>query len=123
MYSSRMVRPGRSGTVPGLSDERLEGAPDDLALGQTAAGGMRPQTACHVAGQLHGDRNGRLGNRQRRLERPGLPDITVGLTTRDREVAGQDHGGLRHAEAANEQPVCGVQTASLLRVGRSRHET
>ena len=33
------------------------------------------------------------------------------------------HGGLRHAEAANEQPVCGVQTASLLRVGRSRHET
>src|SRR3954468_15849257 len=119
----RPARPQRSGTVLGLTQERFERPRDDLALGQAAAGGMGTQMARHVFGKLHGNRDGRLDDRHRNVERPSLPDITVGLTARDHKVAGQSHGGLRHAEAATEQPKRGVQTVSLLRVGRSRHET
>src|SRR6201987_5877573 len=47
--------------------------------------------------------------------------VSLGLTARHFELAGQGQGSLPHALPSREQPVGRIETFRLLRIGRSRH--
>ena len=104
-------------------ENRLHGAADDLAQGQTRRGGVGPERGHQTAREL--DRKGDLGI----LYRNGLSEllstlqIPIGLALADRPLASQAFGSLGKWRMLAEEGASLIEPTGLLSIAGASHTT